>query len=108
MMLYICVKFHQNIWNGFQLTERTRVNSRNGEFSIIYYIQRVVNFSYLLYSKGRYYKSRLTRVMYFFFFFFFFFFFVVVFFFFFFFLLLFFFFFFFFVLCTLSHDALHL
>ena len=26
--LYICVKFHQNIWNGFQLTERTQVHRR--------------------------------------------------------------------------------
>ena len=28
MMLFICVKFHQNIRNGFQLTEGTRVHSR--------------------------------------------------------------------------------
>ena len=35
MMLYICVKFHQNIWNGSQLTERTRVHSRNGYFQYL-------------------------------------------------------------------------
>ena len=50
MMFYICVKFHQNIWNSFQLTERTRVHSRNGYFQ------------YLLCSKGRNSKSRLTRI----------------------------------------------
>ena len=50
MVLYICEKFHQNIWNGFQLTQRTRVHSRNGYFQ------------YLLCSKGRNSKSRLTSV----------------------------------------------
>ena len=50
MMLYICVKFHQNIWNGFQLTEWTRVHSRNGYFQ------------YLLCSNGHNSKSRLSRV----------------------------------------------
>ena len=50
MMLYIYVKFHQNIWNGFQLTERIHLHSRNDYFQ------------YLLCSKGRNYKSRLTRV----------------------------------------------
>ena len=49
MMLYICVKFHQNIWNGLQLTEQTRVHSRNGYFQY-------------LCSKGCNSKSRLTRV----------------------------------------------
>ena len=34
MMLYICLKFHQNIRNGFQLTEGMRVHSRNGYFSV--------------------------------------------------------------------------
>ena len=29
-MLYICVKFHQNIWNGFQFTAWTQVQGRNG------------------------------------------------------------------------------
>ena len=48
-MLYICVKFHQNIWNGFQLTERTCVHTGNGYFQ------------YILCSKGNS-KSRLTRV----------------------------------------------
>ena len=53
MMLYICVKFHQNIWNGFQLTEQTQVHSRNGYFQ------------YLLCSTGRNSKSRVTWVTYF-------------------------------------------
>ena len=44
------MKFHQNIWKGFQLTKRTRVHSRNG------YLQ------YLLCLKGRNSKSRLSRV----------------------------------------------
>ena len=35
MMLYIYLKFHQHIWNGFQLTERTRVQSRNGYFQYL-------------------------------------------------------------------------
>ena len=30
--MYICVKFHENISNGFQLTERTRAHGRNGYF----------------------------------------------------------------------------
>ena len=29
-MLNICVKFHENILNGFDVTERTRVCGRNG------------------------------------------------------------------------------
>ena len=32
MMLYSCVKFHQNIWNSFQLIERTLIHGRNGYF----------------------------------------------------------------------------
>ena len=40
------VKFHQNMWKGFQLTERTLVLDRNGCFQ------------YLLCSKGLYSKSR--------------------------------------------------
>ena len=32
MVLYICERFHQNIWNGFQLTEQTQVHGRNGYF----------------------------------------------------------------------------
>ena len=35
MLLYIYVKFHQNIWNSFQLTERTQVYSRNGYFQYL-------------------------------------------------------------------------
>ena len=53
MMLYICLKFHQNIWSGFQLTEQTRVYCRNDYFQ------------YLLCSKGCNSKSRLTRVTFF-------------------------------------------
>ena len=30
IVLYICVKFHQNILNSFQLTELTQVHGRNG------------------------------------------------------------------------------
>ena len=30
MTLYICVKFCQNIWNGFQLTEQIWEHGRNG------------------------------------------------------------------------------
>ena len=30
IVLYICVKFPENISNGFQLTKRTRVHGRNG------------------------------------------------------------------------------
>ena len=30
MVLYICLRFHENISNGFQLTEQTRVNLSNG------------------------------------------------------------------------------
>ena len=30
MVLYICKKFHNNIWDGFQLTEWTREHDRNG------------------------------------------------------------------------------
>ena len=50
MMPYICMKSHQNIWNDFQLTDRTRVHSRNGYFQN------------LLCSKGRNSKSRSTRI----------------------------------------------
>ena len=49
MMVYICVKFHQNIWNGFQLKEWSQVHSTNGYFQ------------YLLCSKGCNSKSRLAR-----------------------------------------------
>ena len=48
MMLYIGVMFYKNIWNGFQLTELTRVSGRDGYFQ------------YLLRSKGGNSKSRLT------------------------------------------------
>ena len=47
MVLYICEKFHQNIWNGFQLTEWTQVHGRNG---------------YVECSKGNISKRRQTRV----------------------------------------------
>ena len=30
MVLYIFVRFHENISNSFQLTEQTRVQGRNG------------------------------------------------------------------------------
>ena len=30
IVLYSCVKFRENISNGFQLTRRTRVDGRNG------------------------------------------------------------------------------
>ena len=30
MAFYICVRLHENISNGFQLTERTQVHGRNG------------------------------------------------------------------------------
>ena len=36
MVLYICEKFHKNILNGFQLTERTQVHGRNG------YVQSII------------------------------------------------------------------
>ena len=112
MVLYICEKFQNNILNGFQFTEQTRVHGRNG------YVQRTItpkvgkpelwfmcsarhpkvlyicvmlnentertrvnsrngNFKYILCSNGHNSKSRLTRIM-------------------------------FFVFCTLSHGALHL
>ena len=32
MVLNICVKFHENISNGFDVTERTQVCGRNGNF----------------------------------------------------------------------------
>ena len=48
MVLYICEKFHQNIWNGFQLTEQTWVHGRN---------------SYVQCSKSNNSKSRQIRVM---------------------------------------------
>ena len=47
MVLNICVKFHENISNGFGVTERTRVCSRNGNFQG---------------SKGINYKSMQSRV----------------------------------------------
>ena len=47
IVLYICVKFHENISNGFQLVEWTRVYGRNG---------------YVQCSKGNNSKSRQTRV----------------------------------------------
>ena len=49
--LGICVKFHQNISNSCQLTERTLVHCRNGYFQ------------YLQCSKGCNPKGRLTKVM---------------------------------------------
>ena len=48
MLLYICVKFHENISNGFGVTERTRFCLRN---------------CYLQSSKGHNSKSINTRVM---------------------------------------------
>ena len=48
IVLYICLKFRENISNGFQLTERTLVHGRNG---------------YVLCSKGNNSKSRQSRVM---------------------------------------------
>ena len=48
IVLYICVKFHENISNGFQLTEQTQVHGRNG---------------YVQCSKGNNSKSRQSRVM---------------------------------------------
>ena len=47
IVLYICLKFRENILNGFQLTERTRVRGRNG---------------YVQCSKGINSKSRQTRI----------------------------------------------
>ena len=47
IVLYICVKFPENISNGFQLTEQTRVHGRNG---------------YVQCSKGINSKCRQTRV----------------------------------------------
>ena len=32
MVLNICVKFHENISKGFDVTKRTRVCGRNGNF----------------------------------------------------------------------------
>ena len=34
IMLNICVKFHENILNGFEVTERTRVCGKNCHFSM--------------------------------------------------------------------------
>ena len=48
IMLYICVKFHENITNGIRVMEGTRVHGRNG---------------YFLCSKGNNSISRQTRVM---------------------------------------------
>ena len=47
MVFYICEKFHNNILNGFQLTERTLVPGRNG---------------YIQCSKGNNSKCRQTRI----------------------------------------------
>ena len=47
MALNICLKFHENISNGFNVTERTRVCGRNGKFQC---------------SKGNNYKSLQPRV----------------------------------------------
>ena len=47
MVLYICVRFHETIWNGFQLTKRTLVHGGND------YVQR---------SKGNNSKSKQNRV----------------------------------------------
>ena len=47
IVLYICVKFCENILRGFQLTERARVHGRNGHVQC---------------SKGNNFKSRQTRV----------------------------------------------
>ena len=47
MVLFTCEKFHNNILNGFQLTEQIRVHRRNGYFQ------------YLLCSKERNFKRRL-------------------------------------------------
>ena len=49
VMLYISVKFYQNIWNGFQLTELRRVHGRN------------YHFQQLLCSKSCNSKRRLVR-----------------------------------------------
>ena len=51
MLLYICVRFHENISNGFQLSERILVHGRNGYFQ------------YLLCSKGCNSIGRLTTAM---------------------------------------------
>ena len=48
MVLYICVRFHENISNGFQRTDQTQVHGRNG---------------YVQCSKGNNSKSRQTKVM---------------------------------------------
>ena len=48
IVLYVCVKFHENTSNGFQLTKRTRVHGRNG---------------YVKCLKGNNSKHRPTRVM---------------------------------------------
>ena len=48
MMLYICVKFFENITNGIRVMEQTRVHGRNG---------------YVQCSKGNNSVSRQTRVM---------------------------------------------
>ena len=47
MVIYICIKFQENISNSFQVTERTQIYYRN------HYFQS---------SKGHNSKSRLTRV----------------------------------------------
>ena len=47
MVIYICIKFHENISNSFQVTEWTQIYYRN---------------LYFQGSKGQSSKSRLTRV----------------------------------------------
>ena len=47
VVLYICVKFHENISKGFQVTDQTHVNDRN---------------HYFQYYKGHNYKRRKTTV----------------------------------------------
>ena len=50
MVLYICVKFHENITNGIRVKERTLVHGKNSLFQ------------YLYCSKGCNSKSRLTEL----------------------------------------------
>ena len=45
-----CVKFHQNIWKGFQMTKQTLVHGRNGYFQ--YDVQRAVTPAVVNYSYG--------------------------------------------------------
>ena len=48
IILFICLKFRENITNGIRVMERTRVHGRNG---------------YVQCPKGNNSKSRQTRVM---------------------------------------------